>query len=1240
MTRNIRKIVSVICAVALLLSLCTVSLIGTSSAVIDSKDDATVVTNFEAFKTYDFNNASGFGYKRYIDGFSYVDGGVRLANNGNGGGVYFATDPAHTELVNHQNGAAASSLLKLDANATYRVSLTYKCLAESTKGGVLLLVVPDATGTTDTAAPQKNAGFISIMETQNAFPDTYSPALTADSEVRTVVYTFTVGAKAINLGLSPNQNGGKFWVDEVVIEKGSAYIQLNDMNNEYDFDYTDEAIQTSVLDRMDALKTSDASGTKNHYSWYNWDDFKFNASGSDSYPGLPGFTAEGMKFVVGKGANIENGKTNMWASNALVYGDGNDDGWGNLNTKYLRFRDEATYLITVKYKVTQVTANVTLALGYMNDCTAGAVNIVDGSVVSHNTVTEDWQYLTVAVDTAEKTAMADKILTLTGCVSSDQKWATIIVDSVKVQEKRDVANGIAVMAYNNKGEVSYELVSMGSNMTLPVPDNDNPDAAFAGWYTSADFAEGTKVDMSGFAPQKGTNKLYAKWSNTASVVVFDNQGDATEQKLAVGLDLPDPVRPHASLFFEGWFLEPTFKTQITTVPDYDVTLYAKYNGTFLGFNNISHVAGETTGSPAIVVDPADADNNVVLFEAGKNSRPNFMLPSYDVAGSGAFELKPNTTYIVSYKVKKINAEIAAASIDFYQGDHKSGTETTRTAIAGSNGGAASTEWVTNSFSFTTGETLYLERVKWSYQNHIFFTIYNGTASIGVYVDDICIAEALTEAPEGTVGVYFETNSTELPTMYGYPGEALPEIADPSLAGHSFIGWFTDKALTTPFTAATFGDKDITIYAKWKSNPFLVDFSEYENGGSQMSARAKFETDANGNDYLDWWVNHADTNTSDTGTPYRVFMNKAGQHYTVDTGSQYTFTFKYKLLEGNVTIKAVTNNKLNGWAGYTVHQDDSLVLNKITDKWTEGRLTFTAAPEGGKYLSFGIAGHGHVIVDDIQIEASGGRSNLYGSTAIFFNTNGGENVDAISGDPGEAIGKLPVPVKAGYAFDKWYTDAELTTPFTEKVWGEEDMTLYASWSIAKFNEGFEDYPNSVLAQGISGGYKLYKDTITGFDKANVQKGAVSIYRDGTQTGTKAFTLCRSNDLELTVGKQYTVTFYVKPEAINDAAGTISLIGMSSNTGIAAPKSTNVITTIGDLKAGEWQKVSYTFTADQKYVGISTTAGNNLYLDNFTLTLKGYTGTTTGDTSVNPMIIALMVVLAAGALIVTGKKVFEK
>ena len=120
----------------------------------------------------------------------------------------------------------------------------------------------------------------------------------------------------------------------------------------------------------------------------------------------------------------------------------------------------------------------------------------------------------------------------------------------------------------------------------------------------------------------------------------------------------------------------------------------------------------------------------------------------------------------------------------------------------------------------------------------------------------------------------------------------------------------------------------------------------------------------------------------------------------------------------------------------------------------------------------------------------------------------------------------------------------------------------------------------------------------------------------------------------------MTFYVKAANVSDAAGTISLIGMKTNTGIATPSSTNVIKNVGELKVGEWQKVSYTFTADSKYVGISTTAGNDMYFDNFTVTLKGYTGTTTGDSSVNPLIIVMMVVLAAGSLVVTGKKVFDK
>ena len=98
-------------------------------------------------------------------------------------------------------------------------------------------------------------------------------------------------------------------------------------------------------------------------------------------------------------------------------------------------------------------------------------------------------------------------------------------------------------------------------------------------------------------------------------------------------------------------------------------------------------------------------------------------------------------------------------------------------------------------------------------------------------------------------------------------------------------------------------------------------------------------------------------------------------------------------------------------------------------------------------------------------------------------------------------------------------------------------------------------------------------------------------------------------------------------------------MTSNTSVSAPDSTKTITTVGELKEGEWQQVTYTFTADKRYIGIQTTAGNDIYFDDFTVTLHGYTGSSTGDSSVSPLVILMMVVLAAGALTVTGKKIFD-
>ena len=1236
MTRNIRKIVSILCAVSVLLSLCTVSFLGSSSAAAPAEDTATTVVWDNVALNLTFDGAENGGIAMSNASTKEIkDGAFFLSNvGGNQGAAWLGKDAtvlAGETIPNKTNvGNAAQSpkanLFALKGNTTYKITFKYAFRNDMAKGKTLQFMAANdpylfqnhgrGTGLATYVASTEDA-----MEAKAAAPS----GGTDYSEMREETYIFTTNADAEGkfLGFRTSSSNMYVKIDNFKIEIGSS--ALGDMEYDYEFDFKDGDTPYVALD----VATKLGNSTK-HYTIVNVDGSKNAAN--------PSTIDENGYHIVALTSNPVPTTNVAWLNNAVIYDTDAVEGG------VLKFKQDASYIISVKYKLTDLGSNVTATLAVTGNRTKNGNDCLGiGSVVC-NKVSDDWQYLNVAFNATDANVVG-KYLYL-GTRSSAGSIAKFDIASVTVKEKRDVTNGVAIVETVNGAETTLAFAQAGAVYSLQIPA-DTAEKGFAGWYTTADFEEGTKVDITNYIPEKGKNTLYARWANTVSTVVMNNCGVEETVKVAVGEKLPRPVAPNGSLFFEGWYTDLTYTTKLTEVPDYDVTLYAKYNGVFLGFENIGYVAGEATESsvPTLVADPDNADNRVVKFTSTANSRPNFMLPMYDMAGVGGFELKTNTTYTLSFKARLVSADGNPADYQFYRGDHSvyDNTKTTRTALSGTAGSVASDKWTTYTVSFTTGASHYLERVKWSYQNHVFFTMYNQKNKLEVYIDDVCIVEKLTEAPEGAVTIKFETNS-ETSEMYGYPNDPLNITFEPTLGGYEFVGWYADKNLTVPYTATTFPAEDTTIYAKWQAASFIVDFSGYAKGSA--AARAKFVQDENGNDYVDWHVDYAESNTSDTGTGYRIFLNKDGVHYTVSQGAEYTITLKYKLLSASVNkivFKAVTSAKLNGWSDYK-EQEGSVTVDKVTDTWQEVSFSFVANPledaPNGIYLALGVANHGHVLIDDIVVETTAATANLYGASKIFFNANGGKSVAPISGDPGDAIGTLPKATKSGYSFNGWFTDAECTTPFTGTTYGEEDITLYADWLLGKFAESYEDYPNSMKSQGIAGAYDLYNDKSEGYDKANVQNGSTSLFRKGETAGAKGFTLCRTADLKLTIGKQYTLTFYVKPTNVTLPTGTISLIGMKSNIGHVSPLSTNVITTVGELTANEWQKVEYTFTADANYIGISTTQGNDMYLDNFVVTLKGYTGTTTGDESVNPIFIVLMVMLAAGSLVITGKKVFEK
>lgn len=528
------------------------------------------------------------------------------------------------------------------------------------------------------------------------------------------------------------------------------------------------------------------------------------------------------------------------------------------------------------------------------------------------------------------------------------------------------------------------------------------------------------------------------------------------------------------------------------------------------------------------------------------------------------------------------------------------------------------------------------------------TSYNLTTET-VIPAGIMNAYATWKLKDGVVELGFRTNVEEydanVGTIVAFPGQpiqGMPE--DPEYDNQKFVGWYLDRNFKKALDVNSAPSESCTLFAKWEAEDTIIDYEDYNlTDKLQKSDRYKLITEANGNKTLSHSLVYG-TEKAPTAVARAMFQNADGIVRAYN-GAPYVVTFKYKIedfkIQGSFTILLSAGH--NTWEDYKT-QTGSFSYTDNTNGWVEGVIKFNATLADGaaptdNYMSIGCSGDATIFIDDVVISCPENDMNIYGS-AIRFNTNGGKEQTAISGDVGDTI-ELPVPQKPGYKFVGWYTDSSLETPFTEKIFGEEPVLLYAKWQLGKYEEGFEDYPASVQTLGIAGGYSFYNKTAVGFDSSNIHSGSFSLFRNGATAGIKTFTLMRSADYELTVGETYTLTFWIKPTAISSNTGSMTLMGMSAFTGINSATSAGVIANYSDLKEGEWQKISYTFVATTPFVGIGTSVGCDMYIDDITVTLKGYTGSaSTGDSSVNPIVILVVIVLSAGALLITGKKVFSK
>jgi len=91
------------------------------------------------------------------------------------------------------------------------------------------------------------------------------------------------------------------------------------------------------------------------------------------------------------------------------------------------------------------------------------------------------------------------------------------------------------------------------------------------------------------------------------------------------------------------------------------------------------------------------------------------------------------------------------------------------------------------------------------------------------------------------------------------------------------------------------------------------------------------------------------------------------------------------------------------------------------------------------------------------------------SSIFFESNGGTSVEAITQDVGTDVVEPENPTKEGYAFMGWCTSPELTIYFVFTTMPSQSLNLYAKWEANPVTISFESNGGS-LVESITAGFE--------------------------------------------------------------------------------------------------------------------------------------------------------------------------
>ena len=394
------------------------------------------------------------------------------------------------------------------------------------------------------------------------------------------------------------------------------------------------------------------------------------------------------------------------------------------------------------------------------------------------------------------------------------------------------------------------------------------------------------------------------------------------------------------------------------------------------------------------------------------------------------------------------------------------------------------------------------------------------------------------------------------------------------------------------------------------DPNLVvdwDFENYSSGGALNKFKIADTGDTAQGKALYGNFTAADANAS----PAAALMTSTSDA-KVETGATYEVSLKYKAVNLNSTfalhlfyadnansyvrkkIPGTTSNTPAAVSPYLVRFAHNGAEATVKNQWITLTASFTAEYDAYLYLGLWTNAVTEFYIDDFKIIK-------VKAVEIKFNTNGGTEIEPLSGSAGSNLSSFPTPQKEGFSFAGWYNDEALTTPFTSTVFPENDITLYAKWvDEGVYEQTFEGYT-------VSG--SLATNTLSVYTKQSetdpfVHSGSKSLYKPAVKNSYFLSAFPYSTQ-KLKAGKGYKLTMWVyapqKVEKENEGAWQLTLLDSKDNAfSVGDRKKLNIKYFNSTFKEGEWQQLELIFTPSADgFMGLYAYGAFEMYIDDISL-----------------------------------------